>query len=374
MAYGIGTPRRGCDGGPAAVNPVSASVLQTVLAALDCAVVVLDADGRAILANRPACDLFGPPGSDLIGGALSSIARERGGGGAALAAAVRAATEAGLGIRLADVPLRGRRLAVRAEPLGPGRRAGARSGAVVVAADRTERRDLRDAVRTASRLVGLGSVAAGLAHEISNPITAILGYAHFLTAAPLSAKARADLDHIIEEAERCERIVRGVLAMTRDQAPSVAPIDVGALIRETSSLASMGLRRAGIEVREHLDPDSGPVLADRQLLQQVLLNLIGNAVQAMGAVGGRLTLAAERHDDTVCVTVTDTGPGIAAKDLPRIFDPLFTTRGASGGAGLGLDLCRRIVERHGGTRMTVTLPSAPAAESEAPADRAFNRA
>lgn len=235
-----------------------------------------------------------------------------------------------------------------------------------------ERRVLETQVERSERLSALGDVAAAFAHEVRNPLNAVsMGLQRLGTEfAPDPAGEYARLVELMQgEVRRLNAIVERFLALARPLPVTPVPMDAGALLRALGALLEGEARRAGVTLRVDVPAALPAVVADRDHLQQVLLNLALNATEAMAGPGGTLALGAHATRDRVVLTVADSGPGIPAGVLPRIFDPYFTTKPA--GLGLGLTIARRIVEAHGGalevdsrpgqgTRFTLSLPRATA--------------
>ena len=210
----------------------------------------------------------------------------------------------------------------------------------------------------AEKLSAIGQLVAGVAHELNNPLTSVIGYAQLLedeldrpgemrTAAELSQ----DLRRIAEESERAAKIVRNLLAFARRQAAERAPQDVADLFSRVMALRSYELRLNGIELITEFQPSLPQVVADGSQLQQALLNLVLNAEQAMrGRSSKRLQVGARFDENAGAVElfIKDTGHGIDRANLSRIFDPFFTTRDVGEGTGLGLSICYGIVRDHGG--------------------------
>lgn len=213
----------------------------------------------------------------------------------------------------------------------------------------------------AEKLSAIGQLVSGVAHELNNPLTSVIGYAQLLEgelreeSGPgerrLGSELAADLRHISDEAERAARIVRNLLAFARRQTSARQPQDVADLVSRVVSLRSYHLRVSDIELVTEFQTDLPEVIADGGQLQQAFLNLILNAEQAMqNRPERRLTIGA-RLDDTgaaVEIFVRDTGHGIEPANLSRIFDPFFTTRDVGEGTGLGLSICYGIIRDHGG--------------------------
>ena len=210
----------------------------------------------------------------------------------------------------------------------------------------------------AEKLSAIGQLVAGVAHELNNPLTSVIGYAQLLEdelAAPGEMRPMADLAQdlrrIAQESERAARIVRNLLAFARRQTAERTPQDVADLFSRVIALRSYELRLNGVELVTDFQPGLPSVVADGSQLQQALLNLVLNAEQAMrGRAVKRLQVGA-RYDEAgaaVELFIRDTGHGIETATLSRIFDPFFTTRDVGEGTGLGLSICYGIVRDHGG--------------------------
>jgi PAS domain S-box-containing protein len=211
-----------------------------------------------------------------------------------------------------------------------------------------------------SQLTTMGAIAASIAHEINQPLAAIItrgqaGRRWLSRTTPDLDEAAASLQGIIENAERISTIINGIRAMFKTGGGEKTQIEINELVREVLSFADGELHRGGISAQTDLAENLPPIHADRVQLQQVILNLISNAVDAMRFVSDRprlLAIKSEPHaPDGVLVTFKDTGVGIAPQDVNRIFAPFVTTK--SSGMGMGLAICRSIVEAHGG-RIWVT--------------------
>ncbi|HEY3097569.1 MAG TPA: MASE4 domain-containing protein, partial [Methylomirabilota bacterium] len=221
-------------------------------------------------------------------------------------------------------------------------------------------RERTDQLLQSEKVATMGSLLAGVAHELNNPLAVVMGQAMLLqeSAAESSYKTRADKIHAA--AERCARIVKNFLALARNRPPERGPVAVNGVITQAVELLAYELRTSAVEVELRLS-DAVPVFqADGHQLHQVIVNLLANAHHAMRQATGprRITLTSEFDAAAarVRVIVTDTGPGIPRDVQTRIFEPFFTTKPAGEGTGLGLSLCRGIVEEHGGT---LTVDSEP---------------
>jgi signal transduction histidine kinase len=220
------------------------------------------------------------------------------------------------------------------------------------------------------RLAAIGQLAAGVSHEIDNPIGIILGYAELLKDDLQYDEQRcADLQAIIDECHRCRRITGGLLGFARIQSDSRENIDLSTLISATvESLQPQKLFREVTFKLENLRPQSPViVIGDDDRLRQVLVNLLLNAAQAMQG-RGEITMTLGDQAESVSLTVVDSGPGVPAELNEQIFEPFFSTKASGEGTGLGLSLCRRLIEEHdgqlylepspvGGARFKLILPA-----------------
>jgi CheY-like chemotaxis protein len=208
-------------------------------------------------------------------------------------------------------------------------------------------------------------MVASVAHELNNPLAVIVGTIDMLRREAIPERTAERLGRVLAQAQRAIKIVRTLLALTRKRPPEPAPVDVNGLLADTLELAAYDLKRAEVQVAERCRDDLPAVTGDRDQLQQVFINLVLNACQAMldRGRGGQLTVATDVEPATgwVVVRLADDGPGIRPEHLRRIFEPFFTTKEDGQGTGLGLAITRRIVENHGG-RITVT--SEPGAGAE----------
>jgi len=217
----------------------------------------------------------------------------------------------------------------------------------------TRERELRAAARKqigrTQQLASVGRLAAGIAHEINNPLTGVLTFAHLLRDAPgRSKKEQEDLDLIIRETTRVREIVRGLLDFARESPMEEQPIDLNEVVEHTLRLVRSQKDYRDIGFIERLHEGPCEIVGDRNQIQQVLLNLVFNACEAMPQ-GGSVTIVTALAPDRVLFKVSDTGCGIPPEQQDQVFDPFFTTRPVGQGTGLGLSVTYGIVERHGGS-------------------------
>ena len=262
------------------------------------------------------------------------------------------------------------------------------SDMVVNFRDVTERKEaeerkwsMEQQVQLAGRLAALGEITAGVAHELSNPLAAVQAYAQYLASKKdLDETIKRDLEKVYAESQRATKISENLLSFARRHEPDRRLISLNEVIEKSVELHMYRLRVNNVHLWMELDPDLPRIMADFHQMQQIVVNMVTNAEQAItGARGvGSLTIKTENGGGTVQMVFVDDGPGIDAGHLNRIFEPFFTTKEDGKGTGLGLSICRRIVEQHGGrllassevgkgTTFTVELPLT--SDGPAPAGR-----
>jgi two-component system, NtrC family, sensor kinase len=220
---------------------------------------------------------------------------------------------------------------------------------VVVMTDITDAVLLQAKLAHSERMATIGRLVSGVAHEVNNPLAAILGFTDLLLENPeMPASAQEDLQIILQETQRTKDIVQDLLSFARQRPVQREPVQINSVLRQTIKLRSYDFASHGVEVTEDLDENLAPALGDAQQLQQVFLNILNNAYDAVQGTGrrGRIAIRTERDAETVRVIVTDNGTGIA--DPEHIFDPFYTTKQPGKGTGLGLSICYGIVRAHGG--------------------------
>ncbi|MEN8615023.1 ATP-binding protein [Dehalogenimonas sp. THU2] len=248
------------------------------------------------------------------------------------------------------------------------------TGVVQISKDITERKQMEESLIVTDRMASLGEMASGLAHEVNNPLTGVIGFTQLLLEDKrLPPELRGDLEMVGAEARRAADIVRKLLNLARQGSSEQGRIDVNAVLKTVLQIRAHELRMKNIVVDTNLDPELSPVNADPLELQQVFINLVINAEYFMSRArnGGRLTVITEQHAGNVRVIIADDGPGISRTRISQIFSPFYTTKEMGQGTGLGLSICRGIVTRYGGhirveseegwgARFIVDLPSAVA--------------
>ncbi len=233
-------------------------------------------------------------------------------------------------------------------------------GVVLSGRDVTDLKRLEEQLIQAEKLAAMGQMLAGVAHELNNPLTAILGVTELLRERPgADESTRRQLELTHRQARRAARIVQNLLEFSRPASPQKKPLDLNNLLERTLQLHEHSLRRNNIEVDFRLPADLPGVIGDANQLIQVFLNLVTNAEQAIREVrdSGRIQIRAGRNGNQLAITVQDDGVGIRPEALQRIFDPFYTTKRPGGGTGLGLSICMSIIREHGGNIEAETLPA-----------------
>ena len=251
-------------------------------------------------------------------------------------------------------------------------------GVVISGRDITEMKRLEEQLIQAEKLAAMGQMLAGVAHELNNPLTAILGASELLRdRAGVDDNTKRQLEMTHRQARRAARIVQNLLEFSRPAAPQKKTLDLNAIVDRTLQLHEHSLKRNAVSVDFRQFPGLPPIIGDANQLIQVFLNLVSNAEQAIREVrpSGRIQIRVGQFSHRVFATVQDDGIGIKPEVLAKIFDPFFTTKRPGGGTGLGLSICMSIIREHGGDIEAESLPAGgaaftvylPVAEVEAPA-------
>ncbi len=344
---------------------------ETAFDALSEGIAVVDDEGRVRRSNRALASLLGMPLQNVIGTPLAGALLGKSNALQELLAATRR------GERPAPLVARSESLR-RAVRVNVARIPGAATehSIVVMVEDVTEQQALETQLVQSEKLAAVGQLVSGVAHELNNPLTSIAGLSEFLLEQKeLGKKDRGHLQVIQEQAERAGRIVRNLLTFARKGSAERVPVDLNDVIRRTLSLTGYDLKLKDITVERELSGALPEVFGDRHGLQQVVLNLITNAAQAVAEnprERPREITVSTWFDGQVHLRVADTGPGIPDEIAQSVFTPFFTTKEPGKGTGLGLSLTYSIVESHGGqitleprnprggAAFRVDLPPAPA--------------
>jgi len=211
-------------------------------------------------------------------------------------------------------------------------------------------KQLQQELYLAQRLASVGELAAGVAHEINNPLTGVLGFSQRLMRKSTDEQLSRDLEIIHSEARRAAEVVQNLLTFARRRQPKKEYANINDIVNKTLELRAYALHTSNIEVVTNLAPDLLQIMVDFPQMQEVFLNVILNAEQAMSETHGKgkLIVKTRQIKDYVRISFADDGPGIPPENLDKVFDPFFTTRAEGGGTGLGLSACHGIVTEHGG--------------------------
>jgi PAS domain S-box-containing protein len=349
-----------------------------ILRTMGSAVIAVNPEGRIDYVNPAAESLLGRGAPDLLNRPADEFLRTRGGGSLLGDASHPNDASGEVDLKLGD----GRVVTVDVRVTRHEGKDGEEEGIVMILTDRTDLKRAEEEARRKERLASLGELSAGVAHEIRNPLAGIAASAQLLHRRLDEDDARRRFAEVIlEEAARLDRIVDSLLRFARPPTPQLAEDSLARCVERALALVRDDAERFEIAISRDFDPELPRVWIDGDQIEQVVLNLLRNAVQAMEEQGGTLHVALRRESrrpyvrrragrreedsgglprgqaplqDWIELEVTDSGQGIPAEALERIFDPFFTTRRS--GTGLGLPITQAIVHEHGGM---ITLSSEP---------------
>ncbi|HEX5831624.1 MAG TPA: ATP-binding protein [Gemmatimonadaceae bacterium] len=335
-------------------------------------VVTVHPSGRIVEANDCTRDVLGVEPVEVVGRELGDF----------VAPEDRCALDLAITAALADHADRADRVEVRVPSRGGTRHVAIALSrlaetdpptVLLIARDITREREMRARLVETERLAAVGELVAGVAHEVNNPLSSISAFAQLLLRdETIAAEHRESVEVIHGETLRAAQVVKDLLAFARRSAPRREPVDLNQLVERTLRLRGYQLSSSGVRLDLDLPAALPPVLGDGRQLQQVVLNLITNSIQAMeGEPNAMLRLATRRDDEQVVLEIEDNGPGIPAEARARVFEPFFTTKEEGEGTGLGLSVSYGIVAAHDGvlelvqtsergTCFRVTLPAASA--------------
>ncbi len=344
---------------------------EDVLDSLDDAIVVLDPAGVVVTVNQAAETLMGVSRTAAVGASLPALLPKA----EALHGLAARCLESGLSCADPEVVLEGRRgartsVSIVCSPLT--RHDGSADGAVLALRDLSRLRALDADVRRADRLGSWATLAAGIAHEVKNPLGGIKGAAQLLRD-ELAGHAALDgyrdyIEVMIREVGRIDRLLTELLTFSDPRPPRLAPVDLNVLLDTILLLQTTSEARGEATIVKEFDPSLPEVHGDQEQLTQVFLNLIKNGLEAMGGRGVLRVVSrldtdyqirsrdghGDRRTQVVAIDISDSGPGIPEEDQPKLFTPFFTTKGR--GTGLGLVLSHRIVHAHHGTMAVASQP------------------
>jgi PAS domain S-box-containing protein len=245
---------------------------------------------------------------------------------------------------------------------------------LVTMRDISERKRLEEQLRKTERIAELATLASGMAHEIGTPMNVILGRAEYLMDRVKEEPVKKGLQTIVEQVERITKVMNQLLAFARRKSPERGPLDLKDIVENSVEMFEERLAKSRVRVETHIDEHCPKAQADNDQMNQVLINLIMNAIHAMPD-GGTLRIGLAPAQDMVRLTITDTGHGIPSEALKKIFEPFFTTKEFGKGTGLGLTVVKGIIEEHQGsiavqsepekgTTFTILLPVSEAGHGQ----------
>ncbi|MEO8294960.1 MAG: ATP-binding protein [Gemmatimonadota bacterium] len=314
--------------------------------AISLAICLVDDLGRVRRANRAFAELVSAPAAEVIGRPWLALVPPSWGDG------VQTALEAAGPHREIDLRAGDRSFSVTAFRSGHG----SESLRILVFLDRTEHRRLQDQLIQSEKMSAVGQLVAGVAHDLNNPLASVLGFADFLVESPdVPSNLREPIRVIQQESLRAATIVRNLLGFARKQEHRRQKTQLRQLLDGTLVLLRNQLMADRVEVRIEIEPEFPGLHINHNQIQQVFVNLIHNASQAITSTGrpGEITIRARQGIQSVIIEVADDGPGMPEELAAQAFEPFFTTKPEGQGTGLGLNICQGIVKEHGG-RITVT--------------------
>jgi two-component system NtrC family sensor kinase len=340
--------------------------LALALEAIGDAVAFLDPKGHVQFINRAVAEMTGYGAAEVQGKPIILVAPASPGSRARGREMLRQAAQGGWRGEVQAVRKDGEELTLNLSMAPVRDQQGSVIGIIGVAQDITERKRMEARIQETSRLISLGELAAGAAHEINNPLTVVAGFSQLLMAEDLPQKVRDDLEKIHDAAQRAARIVQNLLSFARKGEPEKQYLDVTAVLDRALAMKEHDFRVSNIQVTCHWSRNLPRTMVDEPQLIQAMLNILANAQQAMAEAqeGGQLVLRAShlrdrratRLNGRIRISITDNGPGILPEHLPRIFDPFFTTKEVGKGTGLGLSIAYGIVQQHDGDLWAENLP------------------
>lgn len=339
---------------------------QSIVRSVTSGVITVGPDGSVATLNPAAERMLGTPEDTVVARTIRSVFKDDGG----LAADVAKVLEGRAPRTLRDLTVvtRGGKT-VHAQASASRMRdvGGRRLGAVVTIEDVSEIKTLTDQLIRADRLAAMGELTAGVAHEVRNPLGIIRASVQLMEESGDNRATVHDAAEVIKhEIDRLDRVIKALLDFGRPSVPTMRPVELRRVLEEVVLFTRKFADRSHVEIVEEYADDVPDVVGDPEQLKQVFVNLISNAVQAMSEEGGTLSVSIGSEDEFVFARFSDTGPGIAADAVGRVFDPFYSTR--DDGTGLGLTIVHRIVDEHGGhievasdpgtgTAFTVHLPA-----------------
>lgn len=338
----------------------------SILRSITSAVLTVGPDGSVATANPAAERMLGISEFEMVPKPIKLLFRDDGG----LSGDVSKVLAGRLPLAMRDasvVTAGGNTLHIQASTSRMRAVGGTVLGAVVTLEDVSDIKALTDQLIRADRLAAMGELTAGVAHEVRNPLGIIRASVQLLEDANCEQERIHEAAGVIkQEIDRLDKVIKALLDFGRPSKPTLVKIDMRSVLEDVVLFTNRFAKQANVQIVVNIDADDLlPVFGDPDQLKQVFLNLVTNAVQAMDESGGTIEVSGANRDDYVSISVKDDGPGVAAEDLNKVFDPFFTKR--ADGTGLGLTIVHRIIDEHdgrievestnAGTTFTVTLPA-----------------
>jgi PAS domain S-box-containing protein len=344
------------------VQDYTASILRSITSG----VLTVGPDGSVATANPAAERMLEMSEFDMVPKPMSSLFRDDGGISGDVAKVLSGRLPLALRETTVVTPA-GREVHVQSSISRMRAVGGSVLGAVVTLEDVSDIRALTEQLIRADRLAAMGELTAGVAHEVRNPLGVIRASVQLLEDAHCDQQRILDAAAVIkQEIDRLDRVIKALLDFGRPSTPTLVRTDVNDVLNDVVLFTTRFAKQSAVRIIVDQCDDIPTVVADPDQLKQVFLNLVTNAVQAMEELGGEITIVTRSDGDYVQVEFRDTGPGIAAEDLTKVFDPFFTKR--AGGTGLGLTIVHRIIDEHdghievsssaAGTTFVVSIPAA----------------
>jgi PAS domain S-box-containing protein len=337
--------------------------VRSLVASFPDVIAVLDLAGVYTFMSPLVQDVLGRPATDFLGKSLGESVHQD--DGAKLRStfqkvALGQGTDTQFEYRTKHANGTWRVLRASASPLYDA--AGKISGVVASARDVTESKRTEQQASQKEKLAAMGEMMAGVAHELNNPLTAILGISDLVRERAVDESMRHQIDTVLKQARRAATIVQNLLVFSRPSILKQTKVQVDLIVKQALDAQRPSLQQKKIKVEFHAAPGLPPIEGDPKLLVQGFSNLISNAEQAIGVSrdSGSLRISAALKDGKIALDFSDDGPGIAPENIGKIFDPFFTTRRPSGGTGLGLTISQAIVKEHGGKIEVESTPGAGA--------------
>jgi PAS domain S-box-containing protein len=338
---------------------------QSILRSITSGVLTVGPDGSVATANPAAERMLGMSEFEMVPRPIGSLFQSD--GGISIDVAKVLAGRLPLAMREATLQMaHGREVHVQASTSRMRAVGGTVLGAVVTLEDVSDIKALTAQLIRADRLAAMGELTAGVAHEVRNPLGVIRASVQLLDDAQVDhVRIHEAAEVIKQEIDRLDRVIKALLDFGRPSKPTLVQTDINSVLEDVVLFTSRFAKQHGVRIEERFDDDLPEVFGDPDQLKQVFLNLVTNAVQAIGESEGRIVIETRSEGDYIETTVADDGPGISSRDLPKVFDPFFTKRAE--GTGLGLTIVHRIIDEHeghievessdAGTTFKVTLPA-----------------